>query len=62
MAKVQGALSDHSPKRFERITILASYDFCSEPGEFQKLLLIAEKGCISINTIKNGMEVTIQQG
>jgi len=40
------------PKRFNNIDLEVSYNHCSHPEEFNKLLIISEKGCISINTLK----------
>ncbi len=50
---VLAELSDDLPKRFTHITLNTSYESCSHPNDFTKLLQIAEQGCISVNTIKN---------
>lgn len=50
---VSGELSEELPKRFTSITLDTTYKNCSHPSEFDKLLAIAEQGCISVNTIKN---------
>lgn len=47
------AILDLNPKRFKSISLNVSYTFCSKPEEFNKLIKIAENGCISINTLKN---------
>lgn len=46
------ATISNTPKRFSNIALEVSYHFCSHPEEFNKLLKIAENGCISINTLK----------
>lgn len=53
--EVTAQLSDELPKRFTHIDLRLEYEKCSHPEEFDKLLAIAEKGCISVNTVKNGM-------
>ena len=52
--------SDTAPPRFTEIQMDVSYAHCSDPDSFPKLLQIAEKGCISVNTVKNSMSVRIQ--
>lgn len=52
---VNASLSDDLPKRFTNIELEVSYKECSHPEEFQKLLQIAEKGCISVNTMIQGI-------
>ena len=58
--EVSAGLSEQQPKRFDKISIKASYDSCSVPEEFGKLLEIAEKGCIALNTVKGGLPVTVE--
>ena len=53
-------LSEELPKRFSKINLKVSYDYCSTPEAFGTLLTIAEKGCISVNTIKNGMKFSCE--
>jgi len=60
-AIVVASLSEDLPKRFTNINLEVSYESCSDPDLFQKLLPIAEKGCLSINTIKHGMGFKISQ-
>jgi len=57
---IRAEISDSLPKRFSEVHLKVSYDTCSKPAEFQKLLQIAEKGCLSINTIKNGMGFSVE--
>ncbi|AXT20089.1 OsmC family peroxiredoxin [Flavobacteriaceae bacterium AU392] len=52
---VEATLSDELPKRFTDIVLYTSYENCSHPSEFEKLLAIAEQGCISVNTMKKGV-------
>lgn len=59
--KVSANLSEELPKRFDKISIKASYDTCSAPEQFTKLLEIAEQGCIALNTIKSGLPVSVQK-
>ncbi|WP_109098047.1 OsmC family protein [Aquimarina sp. AU58] len=53
--------SEDLPKRFTDIRLDVSYKKCSDPVVFKKLLRIAEMGCISINTIKEGMGLKVHQ-
>ncbi|MDH3650101.1 MAG: OsmC family protein [Saprospiraceae bacterium] len=57
--KVEASLSKDLPKRFDAVTLKVKHGYCSHPGEFAKLLKIAEQGCLSINTIKTGMDLSI---
>ncbi len=53
-------LSETIPKRFESIQLDVVGGVCSDPEAFGKLVRIAEKGCISINTIKQGLSLNVQ--
>ncbi|NAS30764.1 OsmC family peroxiredoxin [Flavobacteriaceae bacterium R38] len=53
--EVNGSIGEELPKRFTDVTLDVSYETCSHPEEFEKLLTIAEQGCISVNTMKNGI-------
>ncbi len=57
--KVKALISEEQPKRFTDIELEVSYEQCSEPDTFEKLLAIAEKGCLSMNTVKNGLNVRV---
>lgn len=59
-AEVTGNI-ETTPKRFGQINIHTSYDYCSHPEEYTKLLALAEKGCISINTINRETPVIIEK-
>ena len=56
---VTGHISDSTPKRFEALTLNVVEGNCGNNKEFSKLLEIAEKGCIAVNTIKNGMKFQV---
>lgn len=53
---VVAEISEDAPARFTSIALNITSGSCSQPEEFEKLLAIAEKGCIAVNTIKNGMK------
>lgn len=57
--KITGNISDDAPKRFTSIELAVSYASCSNEDEFPKLIRIAEKGCLSVNTLLNGAEVKV---
>lgn len=57
---IKPTMSEDLPKRFSEVALDVSYASCSNEAEFDKLLKIAEKGCLSINTAKQGMSVNIQ--
>jgi len=56
---LEANLSQDLPKRFDAVQLHVSYGSCNQPDEFGPLLKIAEKGCLSINTIKKGMDFRI---
>ncbi|MEM7372069.1 MAG: OsmC family protein [Bacteroidota bacterium] len=56
---IGATISDDSPKRFTELDLQLSYQVCSEAEMFPKLLQIAEKGCISVNTLMQGAQVTV---
>jgi len=57
--KVTAVISDDIPKRFTGVSLSVSYAECSDENAFKKLLIMAERACISINTVKNGITVNI---
>ena len=57
---VQASISETSPNTFEDFILLPSYEYCSHEDQFDKLLKIAKKGCISVNTITNGANVQVK--
>jgi len=56
---LRAELSVEAPKRFTDISLDVTKDFCSHPEEFKKLLAIAEKGCISVNTVKREVGISV---
>ena len=56
---IVGTLSTESPKHIESVQLNVFHEKCSDPENFEKLLRIAEKGCISINTIKKGISLSV---
>ncbi|WP_462251228.1 OsmC family protein [Ekhidna sp.] len=62
LVKVNATISDDLPKRFTDVKLEVSYDRCSDPSSFDKLLKIAEQGCISVNTVKNGLNFSAIAG
>ena len=56
---LQAELSANLPRRFSKVTLETEYGSCSKPGEWYSLIKVAEKGCLSINTIKAGMEFAV---
>jgi len=56
---VTGHISDTTPKRFEALTLEVVKGTCGNEKEFPKLLEIAEKGCIAVNTVKTGMKFQV---
>ncbi|NND15161.1 MAG: OsmC family protein [Eudoraea sp.] len=57
---VKATISEDLPKRFKDIVLEVSSTSCSKEHEFNKLLKIAEKGCISVNTIKSGLNFSVE--
>ena len=55
-------LSTSTPARFSKINIEVTGGEFSEPESINKLIDIAQKGCISINTVKQGLEVLVENG
>lgn len=51
---ISATISDDLPKHFSKVDIFISYEYCSDEKMLEKLIIIAEKACIAINTIKNG--------
>ena len=52
---ITATVSEDIPKRFSKIDIVISYQSCSNEQVFDKLMTIAEKACIAVNTLKNGL-------
>ncbi len=60
--KLSSELSTSTPARFSKINIEVIGGEFSEPESVNKLINIAQKGCISINTVKQGLEVLVGNG
>jgi uncharacterized OsmC-like protein len=56
---VVATVSEALPKRFTKVNLEVSYTTCTDKQAFNKLLTIAEKGCISVNTIKSGLAFSV---
>ncbi len=52
---ITATVSEDIPKRFSKVDIAVSYQSCSDEQVFDKLMTIAEKACIAVNTVKNGL-------
>jgi putative redox protein len=50
---------DGTPPRFTQITLSVSADY-SDRDEMEKLVVIAERGCIVANTIKEGVTLIVE--
>ena len=59
IAKLPVVIFHETPKSSSSIQLHASYTSCSQEEEFSKLLRIAEKGCLSVNTLLKGAEVKV---
>lgn len=53
--QVIATVSEELPKRFTDVKLEVTYESCSDPDAFGKLLKMSEQGCISVNTVKNAM-------
>jgi putative redox protein len=59
-AEVTGSLID-SPARFSAVEISVSAN-CSDRDLFERLVEIAEKGCIMMNTLRGKLDLTVRIG
>ncbi len=57
-AEIEGDMSD-APSRFSAIRMTVSAE-CDPPEELGKLVTIAERGCISANTLRAAVELSIK--
>ena len=48
-----------NPSRFAAIDLAVSAD-CSDAAVLQKLVAIAERGCIAANTLRDGVKLTVR--
>jgi putative redox protein len=58
MVEVEGTL-DQSPARFTAIELRVSAE-CEDRGLLEKLVEVAERGCIMMNTLRGSIEVKIK--
>jgi putative redox protein len=58
--EVMGTILDN-PARFSAVELMVSAH-CSDPELFAKLVEIAEKGCIMVNTLQGKLNLTIRVG
>ncbi len=59
-AEVIGSLVD-SPTRFSSVEVFVTAN-CSDRELFEKLVEIAERGCIVVNTLRGKFDVTVRIG
>ena len=57
-ADIEGDMAD-APSRFSAIRMSISAQ-CDPPEELEKLVTIAERGCISANTLRSAVDLTIK--
>jgi putative redox protein len=57
-ADIEGDMAD-APSRFSAIRMTISAQ-CDPPEELEKLVAIAERGCISANTLRSSVELAIR--
>lgn len=58
---ITATVSESAPKRFSKVDIAVTYQSCSDAQMFDKLMNIAQKACIAINTVKNGLLVNVHK-
>lgn len=58
-AEITGELSEEGPSRFVAVQMKVS-DESSKPEDFAKLVTIAERGCISANTLRGSVKLTVE--
>ena len=57
-ADIEGDMAD-APSRFTAIRMKVSAQ-CDQPEELNKLVTIAERGCIVVNTLRTAVELSIK--
>ncbi len=57
---VRATISQDLPRRFKEVVLEVSGISGSKELDFDKLLKIAEKGCLSVNTIKTGLNFSVE--
>jgi putative redox protein len=58
--EVVGSLAD-SPARFSAVELRVSAN-CSDRELFEKLVEVAERGCIMVNTLRGKLDLTVRIG
>lgn len=56
--KVTATIADN-PARFSAVELSVSAD-CKDPALLEKLVTIAERGCIAANTLRGGLDLTVK--
>ena len=56
--KVRATIAEN-PARFSAVELAVSAD-CEDPALLEKLVTIAERGCIAANTLRGGLELTVK--
>ena len=56
--KVTATIADN-PARFSAVELNVSAD-CEDPALLEKLVTIAERGCIAANTLRGGLDLTVR--
>ncbi len=56
--KVTATIADN-PARFSAVELSVSAD-CEDPALLEKLVTIAERGCIAANTLRGGLDLTVK--
>ena len=58
--EINGSLADH-PQRFESVEMIVRSAY-ADRDELEKLVTIADRGCIVANSIRNALELTVRVG
>ena len=59
--EVVGTLADEAPARFIAVELRVSAN-CADPAQFAKLVEIAERGCIMVNTLRGKLDLSVRIG
>lgn len=60
-ADIAGELADDAPARYVAISMKVTAD-CDQPDQLEKLVTIAERGCIAANTLGKAVKLTVECG
>lgn len=58
-AEISGEIADNAPARYTAVHMKVSAK-CSAADELEKLMTIAERGCIAVNTLRAALELTVE--